>query len=329
MKPKVLGIGELLWDVLPSGARMGGAPANFACHASALGAAAGIISRVGADEAGDGLLARLRSIDVDTGGISLDPDHATGSVDVRLGGDGQPQFVIHCDVAWDHLSDDDNSRQLIANADAVCFGSLGQRSETSRQMIRQLVMSARPDALRIFDVNLRQDFFSADLIHASMELASVVKLSDSELPIVARLLSIGGSPREQIATLAERYSLRMVVYTRGSGGSILYDGKNWQEHGGTPTEVKDTIGAGDSFTAAVTLGMLHRWPIEMISDAANDVASHVCSCIGAIPPMPGHILDRFHATVPQPVKIASRGATNAAGWFPGPVEISNASVTNI
>lgn len=293
MKPLVIGIGELLWDVLPSGPRMGGAPTNFACHAQALGAEAAIISSVGADELGGRLLERLPGLGVVTEGISVDGARPTGTVAVQLGADGQPVYTIRDDVAWDNLQAQATSIRMMGVASAVCFGTLGQRSDSSRAAIRELVEATSRSALRIFDPNLRQNFFSADVIHESLELANVMKLSDTELPVIASLLHLRGDVREQLTALHKRYELRMVAFTRGSEGSILWDGSLWCEHPGLPAKVKDTIGAGDSFTAATALGLLQEWPIEWISGTANEVAAHVCSSVGAIPPMPESLRQRF------------------------------------
>lgn len=297
MKPFVIGLGELLWDVLPSGPRMGGAPANFACHARALGAEAAVITRVGRDPSGTQLISCLNELDVLTTGISRDAGHATGTVMVDLGADGQPHFTITGDVAWDHLKIGASLKRMAAKADALCFGTLGQRCEPSRAAIRKLVAATPQSALRIFDVNLRQDFYSGELIHESLELANVMKLSDGELPIISDLLGLNGTVRDQLETLLERYNLRMVAFTRGSNGSVLWDGSYWCENPGLTTNVRDTIGAGDSFTTAVALGMLHGWPIEQISANANEVAAYVCSCVGAIPPMPESLRLRFQWSV--------------------------------
>lgn len=293
MKPLVIGIGEVLWDVLPSGPRMGGAPANFACHAQALGAAGAIISSVGADDLGSLLLERLAALGVINDGISIDPMRPTGTVAVQLGIDGQPCFTIRDGVAWDNIEAQATALEIMASANAICFGTLGQRSLSSRAAIRQLVKATSPESLRVFDVNLRQSYYSSELIHDSLDLANVMKLNDSELPLIAGLLNLRGNVRDQLATLLERYKLRMVVYTRGSDGSILWNGVHWCEHPGLPVDVQDTIGAGDSFTAAVALGLLQGWPLEWISATANEVAAHVCSCVGAIPPMPEPLRQRF------------------------------------
>lgn len=293
----ILGIGELLWDVLPTGPRIGGAPANFAGHAKALGADAAVISRVGADADGERLVAALRAGGVSTAGVTVDPDHPTGSVEVRLEPDGQPHFTIHENVAWDHLAAPPELLELAAKADAVCFGSLGQRLAGSREAVRKLVAATPPGALRVFDVNLRQRFYDREVIDSSLELANVCKLSDSELPVIAGLLGLTGDVRGQIGTLLSRYRLRAVVYTRGADGSLLTDGTVWSDHPGVPAEVRDTVGAGDSFTCAVTLGLLLDWSLAAISEAASEIAAYVCSQDGAVPPLPPRLRERFTGSV--------------------------------
>jgi fructokinase len=294
MRPLVIGLGELLWDVLPSGPRMGGAPANFACHAQALGAAGAIVSSVGADDLGARLLETLTALGVASAGISRDEDAPTGTVAVELGADGQPCFTIQDGVAWDRLGVHAPALRMMAAASAVCFGTLGQRAAASRRSIRELLRATRPAALRVFDANLRQHFYSREIVHESLVLANVLKISDIELPVVANLLDLRGSGvRGQLAGLLDRYHLRMIAYTRGAHGSVLWDGTKWYEHPGLPAAVRDTIGAGDSFTAAATLGLLQGWPLEEVSAAANAVAAHVCSCEGAIPPMPEELRQRF------------------------------------
>jgi fructokinase len=293
MKPIVIGIGEILWDLLPSGPRMGGAPANFACHAHALGADAFVISRVGDDDAGKLLMENLGQLGVSTSAIDRDPVHPTGTVEVSLATDGQPQFRIIEGVAWDHLKISPRLLQLAARADAICFGTLGQRFEVSRQTIRHIVAATPANALRVFDVNLRQSYYNASILHDSLELANICKLSDAELPEIADLLGLEGDICAQLDQLVQRYHLRLVVFTRGGNGSVLTDGEEWSDHPGLPAEVKDTIGAGDSFTAATTMGMLHALPLRRISEIANQVAAHVCSQHGAVPELPQDLRNLF------------------------------------
>lgn len=310
MKPKIIGIGELLWDMLPSGPRMGGAPANFACHAKALGAAAAVISRVGADESGNRLVEKLRSLGVSTEGVTADAVNPTGTVEVNLGADGQPSFKIMPGVAWDHLAVTPELTQLAAGADAICFGSLGQRSASSRDTIRQLVSSTPADALRVFDVNLREDFFTPEILDQSLKLANICKLSDAELPVIAGMLDLPGDTRSQLSRLLAAYGLHLIVFTRGGEGSILTDGTHWCEHAGVPTEVRDTIGAGDSFTCAVVMGLLQGWTLEKTSATANEIASFVCSRDGAVPNLPQSLRDRFHWHAWEPQNAGRKGVPN-------------------
>jgi len=293
MTYKVIGIGELLWDELPTGRQMGGAPANFAYHARALGADARVVSRVGNDELGLELIRRLQALDVPTSSIAVDETHPTGTVTVDLAPGGQPCFTIHEDVAWDYLRPDPELVAMVSSADAICFGTLGQRCEPSRSAIRTLLQAAPERAVRVFDVNLRQNFYSQELIESSLQFSEAVKLNDAELPTVARMLGLAGTAEAQLAALLDRYSLQLVACTRGSEGSLLYNGKDWAEQAGLSVDVKDTIGAGDSFTAAVTLGLLAGWEIEKIGTFANAVAAYVCSCEGATPSLPEQFRNRF------------------------------------
>lgn len=293
MKPKVIGIGEFLWDVLPSGPRMGGAPANFACHAHALGAVASVISRVGADESGKQLVRQLAERGVSTEGIIEDPDHPTGTVRVKLGADGQPCFEISPDVAWDHIAVTPGLERLVADADAICFGTLGQRNPASGIAVRRLVESAPAGALRVFDANLRQNHYNRETIEASLELADVFKLNDEELPVISTMFGLHGETRDQLEELVSRFLLKLVVYTRGAQGSVLADGVSWVEHPGVPAVVRDTIGAGDSFTCAVTLGLILGWPLPRIAQCASEIAAFVCSHDGAIPELPDPLKSAF------------------------------------
>jgi fructokinase len=301
MNFKLVGLGEVLWDLLPGGRQLGGAPANFTYHARALGADARIISRIGHDDLGREALERLTKLGVPTDCIEVDPTLPTGTVGVEVAADGQPQFTIHEHVAWDALSGESSGRHAIAAADAVCFGTLAQRSEPSRSSIISLVAAAPPHALRILDVNLRQNYFSSRLINESLAFADVLKLNETELPQLAALFDLTGDERSQIRQLAERNLLRVVAYTRGGRGSLLFSEGHWSEHPGFPTKVLDTIGAGDSFTAALALGLLAGWELERINDHANRVAAFVCSQAGATPALP-ETLRRLFSSAIRPVR---------------------------
>ncbi len=293
MKPKILSLGEVLWDLMPSGPVLGGAPANFAIHARALGADASLVSRIGDDALGHDILNRFQANGFPTGLIAVDPTAKTGVVEVRLGGDGQPVYVIHEDTAWDRLAADASAMEAAAGASAVCFGSLAQRSKASREAIRALVQATPKDALRVFDINLRQDYYSPEVLESSLELANVLKLNDTELPILAGQFSLTGDTRAQLAQMAERFKLYAVVYTRGGSGSLLLVEGVFDEHAGIATTVSDTVGAGDSFTAATVMGLLAGWPLHEINQTANEVASFVCSQSGATPTLPEALRERF------------------------------------
>ena len=295
MSFKLVGIGEVLWDLLPAGRQLGGAPANFTYHARALGADARLISRVGQDDLGHEALDRLTKLRMPTDCIEVDRALPTGTVSVEVAADGQPHFTIHEHVAWDALSGEPAGRLTVAAADAVCFGTLAQRSEPSRSSIISLVAAAPPHALRILDVNLRQNYFSSRLINESLAFTDVLKLNETELPHLAAMFDLSGDERSQILQLAERNLLRVVAFTRGGRGSLLYSDGQWSELAGVPTQVADTIGAGDSFTAALALGLLAGWPLEEIHLRASEVAAYVCSQPGATPVLPERLRAPFLA----------------------------------
>ncbi|HYW52159.1 MAG TPA: carbohydrate kinase [Gemmatimonadaceae bacterium] len=290
---RVVGIGELLWDLLPSGARIGGAPANFAYHAGALGADARTISRVGDDALGHELLAQLRTLGVNCDCVQVDPHRPTGTVAVEIDADGQPCFDITRDVAWDCLQAEPSAMLAVKSADAVCFGTLAQRDAVARDAIRTLVAASPHEALCVLDVNLRQQYYSKALIEESLALASVLKVNDVELPKLAALFGLTGSVRAQLDQLAERWQLRAIALTRGDKGSVLRTAHEWSEHPGVHVTVVDTIGAGDAFTAAMTVGLLSGWALDDVNAHANEVAAHVASCAGGTPPLPASIRQAF------------------------------------
>ena len=302
----VVGLGELLWDLLPGGKQLGGASANFAYHAQTLGADAVLISRVGNDPLGHELLARLRARQMRTDGITVDPTAPTGTVSIALSPAGPPTFTIQENVAWDHLTATDLARATVARADAVCFGSLGQRNEVSRGAIRSLVGASRPDALRILDVNLRQNYFSMEIIEASLRLANILKINDEELPVLARFFGLRGEPAEQLAELARRFELKVVALTCGARGSLFYSQGCYSEAKGLPVSVVDTVGAGDAFTAVLTLGILAGWNLDRINRRANEVAAYVVSQPGATPHLPAHL----HLSQPSRRPTSSRQAAH-------------------
>jgi fructokinase len=293
---RVVAVGEILWDLLPAGRQLGGAPANFVQHAHALGAAAGLVSRVGDDDLGREAVARLRARGVATELTRTDPEAPTGTVSVAIGPDHQPRFTIHEHVAWDRLAAEDAALAAVRAADAVCFGSLAQRTGAGAAAVRRLVGASRPEALRIFDVNLRPPFVRSEVVGASLELANVLKLNDQELPALAAMLGLGGTEEEgQLDELVRRYELRLAALTRGGQGSLLVSAAGRSEQPAVAVEVADTVGAGDAFTAALALGLLHGWPLEETHRLAAEVAAFVCTRPGGAPELPAALSGRFAA----------------------------------
>jgi len=291
--PILVGLGEILWDLLPTGRQLGGAPANFAYHAHALGAEARLVSRIGGDALGEAAREQLAALGLSLEALQVDPILATGTAGVSLTADGQPHFTIHEPAAWDALEFSPASRHAVADAHAVCFGTLAQRGGPSRATLRALLSATPPFALRILDLNLRQHYFSRAVIEDSLALAQILKLNDGELAQLASLLDLSGDARAQMARLAERYQLRCVACTRGAQGSLLFAAGAWSEHPGIPTEVVDTVGAGDAFAAAMTLGLLAGWPLEEINHRAVALATYVCTQRGATPPVPATLRAAF------------------------------------
>ncbi len=290
-KLTIAGIGELLWDVLPEAEVLGGAPVNFSYHVSALGARGVPISMIGLDPRGGKALDELRQRGLETSAISLCPDFGTGYVMATVDEEGRACYDFPAEVAWDHLLINAYAENLRTDLDAVCFGSLAQRSEQSRRAIHGFLDSLRGETLRVFDINLRQDFYSRRIVEESLKRTDILKLNDEELPVLADLLGLKGSDDRWLAGLMDRYHLKMAVLTRGGGGSLLLTPDKASEHPGIITEVEDTIGAGDSFTAAATLGFLQKMALEDINEKADRVAAYVCSQRGGMPPMPDILRD--------------------------------------
>jgi fructokinase len=282
-RPVVVGLGEILWDMFPDGKQLGGAPANFAFHAQVLGAAGAVVSAVGDDELGREIMARLDAMELDRAHLAVDSAHPTGTVSVELDGGGKPRYTIHEPVAWDYIPASRDVLALAARTDAVCFGSLAQRSARSRASIRAFLEAVRPGCIRLLDINLRRPYVDAGVIGESLGLADVLKLSDDELPVLAELLNLPGDESGFMDAIIARYDLDMVVLTKGSKGSRLRTPSADCLRAGIAANVVDTVGAGDSFNAAVAMGLIAGLDIKQISDGANRLASFVCANKGATP----------------------------------------------
>lgn len=300
----VVGLGELLWDLLPTGRQLGGAPANFALMSARLGNHAAVLSRIGRDEQGRDAVAVLKAFPIDLGHLQVDAEHPTGTVTVELH-DGQPSYRIAEPVAWDFFDFTPEWQQLAARADAVCFGSLAQRSAMSRQTIQSFLAATTSKCVRVFDVNLRQHYFSAEVLEESIELATILKMNDGEVPIVMHLLdldrdeSITGSAGliKAAEILIKEFSLQLVCITRGGEGSVLATRDEVHIHKGIATQVADTVGAGDAFTAALTHYFLEGAPLEVLNEAGNRWGSWVASQHGAMAPLPDEVIASVAAEI--------------------------------
>lgn len=307
MSPRftIVGLGEALFDLFPDRQILGGAPLNVAVHAHQLGGAVGgrgvVVSRIGQDDLGSLLLDDLRGRGMSTDYVQTDPDHPTGRVYVSFNDDGSHSFEIIRNVAWDWLQFDPDMESLAAACDAVCYGSLAQRDAQSRNTIYRFLTAARR-AVRLFDVNLRQDYFNRDVLNRSCELATAVKLNDQELPVVARLLNLRAAADGADALAGEllkRFNLRLLALTRGAKGTVLYAAETSgvrrieQPPVSYPAaDAADSVGAGDACAAGLLVGMILRWPMTRTLELANHAGAYVASQPGATPAMPEDLLSR-------------------------------------
>ena len=281
----IVGLGELLWDLFPAGAQVGGAPANFAYITSLLGDKGIPASRLGQDSLGTDAIRRLEELGLSSEFIQKDANHSTGTVKVEVDGTGQPRFEVAESVAWDFLEWTSQWQELAQQADAVCFGSLAQRSERSRATIRRFLLAMRKSAVRVFDVNLRQNFHSMEVLAESMKLATIVKLNHEELPKVMSVFDLETRGEEASARQLLSHEVKLVCVTRGSSGSLLVSADERSEHPGFKVKVADTVGAGDAFTAALVHGYLRGTSLPQINETANRVGAWVASQSGATPPL--------------------------------------------
>lgn len=284
MKDYIIGIGEVLWDMLPSGKQLGGAPANFAYHVSRLGLPAKVVSAVGKDGLGDEIQTLFQEKEISSQ-LSF-VDYPTGTVQVSLDESGVPSYEIKENVAWDNLPFTSDLEELAHQTRVVCFGSLAQRSEQTRTTIYRFIdaMPQNSQVLKIFDINLRQQFYSKELLHESLCKSNVLKINDEELSVVSLMFGLEkGSVEYACRQLLSSYNLKMLILTCGEQGSYVFtsDATSYLD---TPrVEVIDTVGAGDAFTAAFIAGLLRGKTIPEAHQQAVDVAAYVCTQAGAMP----------------------------------------------
>lgn len=283
----VVGLGEALWDMLPAGRQIGGAPANFAYHVGQFGHRAYAVSAVGRDELGQELISKFEEAKLNM--VIPQVDYPTGTVGITLNESGIPQYEIREDVAWDNIPVSEELLALAQDTSAVCFGSLAQRNIVSRRTIQRF-LEAMPDnrqTFKIFDVNLRQNYYDREVIGTSLEYCNILKLNDEELPIIVQLLGVEGcGDEEKCRCLMKKYSLDILILTQGSRGSYVFteDETSFIE---TPkVEVADTVGAGDAFTGAFVGSLLNGKSVREAHITAVRVSAYVCTQHGAMPEIP-------------------------------------------
>jgi fructokinase len=309
----LVGVGEVLWDLLPSGPRLGGATTNFCILSARLGDYAALVSRTGNDVLGRQTLERLRTV---TGSKSVH-EHLnlawmqrsealpTGTVGVSLDAEGRPRYTIEQPVAWDEITATDDLLQLAASASALCFGTLAQRQSPSREAIRAMVEATTRECIRVCDANLRMPFCDAETLEWCMRHATVLKISDEELPEVSRMLGLGmplvaedeASLTETARRLAEKLlglapQCRLIAFTLGPRGSLLVDRTGEDRHHGFAVTVSDTIGAGDAFTAGLVHAFVRGASLAQTNIVSNLCGSFVASQPGATPELPPELLER-------------------------------------
>lgn len=279
-KPVVVGIGELLWDLLPEGKRAGGAPVNFVYHATQLGAKGYAISAVGDDTQGAEILAELDKSRIMH--FIETNSYPTGTVEVELQ-NGIPSYKIIEDVAWDHIPLSPAALEIISRADAVCFGTLALRHPNSRATVKTLLEAAPQQAFKYFDINLRPPYYSAELIDELLKIANVFKINEEEIITVRKLFNLEGSQETVCRRLMDKYQLRYLIFTAGEKYSIIYS-QDKSSYLATPKiKVADTIGAGDAFSGAFIQGLLSGMNLRDAHKEAAATAAFVCTESGAWP----------------------------------------------
>ncbi|HOI78242.1 MAG TPA: carbohydrate kinase [Petrimonas sp.] len=278
-KPIIIGIGELLWDMLPTGKKVGGAPVNFAYHASRLGAAGYAVSAVGKDALGDEIIQEIDKVNINP--VIERVNYPTGTVGVELN-EGIPAYTINEGVAWDYIPLTEAMKQLAKRADAVCFGTLAQRSEVSRNTIQALLSCVPVDSYRILDINIRQHYYSEKVITDSLRSSNVFKMNDEELILLKKLFKKQPFTDEEVCHwFLKEFNLKFLILTAGANYSIIYTPEGLSYIKTPVVNVVDTVGAGDSFTGAFISTVLHGKSVEEAHQSAVDRAAYVCSQAGA------------------------------------------------
>jgi fructokinase len=280
-KLKVIGLGEVLWDITPHGKVLGGAPANFTYHATKLGAEGYIISAVGKDALGEEIIDNLSKYDLHLHIRTV--DHPTSTVNISINDKGEPSFDILKDVAWDYLKLTPEDISLVKQADAVCFGSLAQRSSISKNVILELISNTPEKALKIFDVNLRQNNFNKEILEKSIQLSNIIKINKEELCILSGIFGWEGDEHSLCKQIINIPAIKLLAYTCGADDSCLYTKEDFSIMKSPLINVIDTVGAGDAFTAGLAMGFLKGKNLNECHRLAVEISAYVCRFSGAMP----------------------------------------------
>ena len=296
-RPIVIGLGELLWDCFEDSRRPGGAPANVAFQANQLGCEGVVCSRVGKDALGEELSSFLESQGISSRTLQIDSERPTGTVTVQMKEENHPEYTIHENVAWDGMEFTPDWQVCLKAAAAVCFGSLAQRQEPSHKTIQQCLSSTSEKCLTVYDVNLRQNYYSKTILEESLRACRVVKLNHEELSILASMLGVKQNDEKQFARdLQSQYGLELIVLTRGENGCLLLSETEVADIPRQKIEVADAVGAGDAFTAGLISALLKSWPLQIAGEFANSVGALVASRSGAMPELKkeyAELIDRY------------------------------------
>jgi fructokinase len=286
MKRYIVGLGEVLWDVLPEGKKLGGAPANFAYHAGQFGLDTIAISALGEDALAEETVEALKEHNLNY--LMPRVPYPTGTVQVTLAEGGIPTYEIKEGVAWDNIPYTNEMADIAKSARAVCFGSLAQRNSVSRENIRKFLADTPADCLKICDINLRQQFYSKEVLEDSFKLCNILKINDEELVVVSRMFGYDGlDMRQTCEKMVQDYGLKMLVLTCGTNGSYVFTDDGLTSFQDTPkVEVADTVGAGDSFTGSFCACIINGKPVQEAHKTAVAVSAFVCTQNGAMPVVP-------------------------------------------
>ena len=288
MKRYIVGLGEALWDVLPDGKKLGGAPANFAYHAAQFGLDTIAISALGEDKLAEETIDALKEHNLNY--LMPRVPYPTGTVQVTLTGDGIPTYDIKENVAWDNIPLTDEMLEIAKNARAVCFGSLAQRNVVSRENIHKFLDATPDDCVKIFDINLRQQFYTKEVIKESLKRCNILKINDEELVLIGRMFGYPGLDIENKCWLIlGKYNLDMLVLTCGTNGSYVFTPGQMSFQETPKVEVADTVGAGDSFTGSFCACIINGKPVQEAHKTAVQVSAYVCTQNGAMPVIPAEL----------------------------------------